>query len=228
MATLERASITITTDYSLSRKEWARSEKEQLEAAAAKARAKAGGDLVGETLQWQRADGYAVYMITSERPLRLAHVDICDGYSVERALIKGLTLGDVRAMVERERAWKAAARATNDIYDNLLPGETVHYHHGFGQFVRCEVVEAQEDIDEGYLSLEKGEICLKEVALVGNWREYDLQHDSYHVRGVREGRLFKPNGSNLYENPRATGARSHGDPSQLEPLGVIGQQELFG
>lgn len=218
MATLERKSIEIHTDYSLPRKEWARREQEQLAAAAAEARAKADGDLVGETVQWQRADGYAVYMVTSERPLRLAHVDICDGYTVERALIKGLTLGDVRAMVEAERRWREAVDATNDIYDHLVPGRIVHYHNAFGQFVRCEVVAAQEDIEDGVLNLEKGEICLKPVALVGNWREHDLQHDSYHVRRIREGGVFKPNGSNIYENSRATGARSHGDPSQMTPL----------
>lgn len=228
MARLERTSIRIDTDYSLSRKEWLRQEKEQLDAAAEAARAKHQGDAVGELLRWQRCDGYAVYMVTCERPLRLAHVDICDGYTVEASLIRGLDLATVRAMVDRERAMQAFFKKGDDFYDGLETGSIVHYHNGFGEFVRCEVVEAPDDVDEGILQIDKGEKCLKEVALVGKWKDYDLRSDGYHMRGVREGRLFKPNASNIYENPAATGARDHGDPSRLAPLGISGQQELFG
>jgi len=228
MARLERKSIVITTDYSLPRGEWQRREEAQLAEAAEQARSNASGDTVGETLRWPRADGYAVYMVTSESPLRLAHVDICDGYTVEPALIRGLTLRDVRGMVESNRARKQAFAATMDIYNHVAPGDTVHYHDAFGQFVRCEVVVAQDNIEDGILSLEKGEICLRPVALVGNWRGHDLRHDSYHVRRIREGGVFKPNGSCIWENPKAPCRRRFDDPTGLEPLEVPGQQDLFG
>ena len=60
-------------------------------------------DLVGEIIRWQRADGYAEYMIANTEPLRLIHLEMDDAYEVEPALIRGLTLEDVTAMVEQER-----------------------------------------------------------------------------------------------------------------------------
>ncbi len=219
MAKLDPGSIKIETDYSRPRREWIRREEEQIEAAAAQARTKAAGDTVGELLRWPRADGYALYMVTSEKPLRLAHVDVGDGYSVENSLIRGLNLADVRSMVDQARRWKQAFEATNDIYDEMQPGQIVHYHNAFGEFVRCEVVVAPDD--EACVHAEKGETCLKPIALVGKWRAHDLRHDSYHATSVREGRLFKPNGTCIYENPQASGARSHGDPSQMAPLDIL-------
>lgn len=103
MAQLARKSIVIETDYSLSRDEWVAQEKAQLESAATAARAKAPGGTVGGLLRWQRADGHAVYMVTSERPLKIAHVEVGDGWNIEPALIRGLRLAEVQAMLESER-----------------------------------------------------------------------------------------------------------------------------
>lgn len=226
MARLDRDSIRIDVDYALPHKQRARQEKELLEAAANRARARHSGDAVGEMLRWQRADGYAVYMVTRESPLTLAHVDVCDGYTVEGALIRGLDLATVRRMVEAERKMREYFERADDFYEELEVGQIVHYHDAFGQFVRCEVVVAPDD--EACVHAEKGEKCLREIALVGNWKDRDLRSDSYHMRGVREGHLFKPSAGCIYENPEATNARRHGDPSRLAPLGVSGQQELFG
>lgn len=219
MARLKNRSIRIDTDYSLSPQEWQAQEKRQLDRAAARARANSPGDLVGELLRWQRADGHAVYMVTSERPLTLAHVDVGDAYFVEGALIRGLTLGDARAMVEQERRWREHMERAEDFYDELEVGSTVHYHNGFGSFVRCEVVKAPDD--EACVHAQEGDTCLRPVALVGNWREHDLQHDSYHVEEIREGRLFKPSASNIYENPDAESTHRHGDPSAMTPLDFV-------
>lgn len=73
-------------------------------------RAKNSGDLVGEEVRWPRADGYARYIITREEPLTLAHLDIGDAWRVEPALIRGLRLADVRAMVDHERRLAALFR----------------------------------------------------------------------------------------------------------------------
>jgi hypothetical protein len=226
MARLAPSSIEVHTDYSLPRKAWIASEQAQLDAAAEEAKRVSPGGLVGETVRWPRADGYAVYMIVRQEPLMLAHVNICDGYSIESALIRGLTLTDVRKMVERERALRHFFEHTNDFYDELEVGQVVHYHNGFKEFVRCEVVEAPDD--DACVHAEKGERCLRPVALVGGWGTHDLRSDGYHMKGVREGRLFKPNASCIYENPEATQVRRHEDPAQLEPLGIRGQQEMFG
>ena len=224
MARLDRKSIVISTDYGSA--DWRKDEEGQLEAAAHLAREASPGDAVGELLRWHRADGYAVYMVTCERPLRLAHVDICDGYTVEAALIRGLDLATVRAMVEHERKMRHHLEHANDFYKGLEAGSIVHYHNGFKEFIRCEVVEAPDD--EACVRAEKGERCLRPLALVGGWGSYALLADAYHMRMIREGSLFKPSASCIYENPEAKQVRRHEDPRQLAPLCVQGQQELFG
>jgi len=224
MARLDPKSIVINTDYRS--KGWQEDEQRQLEAAAKRAKAESPGDTVGELLRWGRADGYAMYMVTCEQPLRVAHVDIGDAYSVEGSLIRGLRLATVRAMVERERKMRHHFEHANDFYNELEVGSIVHYHNGFKEFVRCEVVEAPDD--DACVHAKKGERCLRPLALVGGWDQHDLRADGYHMRMIREGSLFKPSVSCIYENPEATHVRRHEDPSQFEALGVAGQQELFG
>jgi hypothetical protein len=118
-----------------------------------------------------------------------------------------------------------------DFYDSLALGQIVHYHDGFGQYIRCEVVTAghpRENVD--HYAVKDGEKCLKELALVGTWRADDLASRSYHVRGILESRLFKPNASCIWEYPqfnRRRGATMLADPTQLEPLTIKGQQEMF-
>lgn len=71
------------------------------------AEADANNSLVGQTLKWQRADGYAIYIVTSVRPLTIQHVDIGDAWTIEPALIRGLNRADIEIMVERERSLRA-------------------------------------------------------------------------------------------------------------------------
>lgn len=61
------------------------------------------GRLKGCTLKWQRGDGWALYVVTKERPLTLAWVPFGDCWQVEYPLIKGLDTADVREMVENQR-----------------------------------------------------------------------------------------------------------------------------
>tara|TARA_Y100000310_G_scaffold280329_1_gene299985 strand:- start:328 stop:630 length:303 start_codon:yes stop_codon:yes gene_type:complete len=53
-------------------------------------------DLTGSILRWQRADSWAYYVVTKHSPLTIAHIDICDGWRIEPALIRGLRITDVR------------------------------------------------------------------------------------------------------------------------------------
>jgi hypothetical protein len=97
----------IDTDYDLV--DWEAREKDetrQIEELKEKLKAAHPGNYVGELLRWQVADGYACYIVVQERPLQVAHLDVGDGYCVDPILIRGLRMDDVRAMVERERAWE--------------------------------------------------------------------------------------------------------------------------
>ena len=60
------------------------------------------GELVGEELRWQRADGYARYIITREKPFCIAHLNIGDGYQVEPETIRGFRLIDAKVQIGRE------------------------------------------------------------------------------------------------------------------------------
>lgn len=205
-------------------------ETKWLDELKAKLRAKNAGALVGETVKWSAADGYAVYIITKQRPLTLKHVALGDAYQTNGATIRGFRLQDAKAQVESDRKWKAYAderrRTHKDFYEGLNVGAVVHYHNSFGQFVRCQVVIAPVATD-GHGSFKKGDKVLKQVALVGNWRAHDLHPDSYHRRSIREGTLMRPGAQNVYECSEADDARCHGDPRGMEAIEFKGQQELF-
>lgn len=121
----------------------------------------------------------------------------------------------IEAVLTWEEHAKRIERKHEGFYEGLDDGQVVHYHDGFGAYVRCHVVRAEEDV-KGIAGIKKGERCLRKVALVGNWRH--LGSHSYHVKGVEEGRLFKPNASNIWENPEASCRRKQPDPRHLAPL----------
>lgn len=80
------------------------------------------------------------------------------------------------------------------LYKGLNAGTIVHYHNGFGQFVRCKVLADKQ---------------LTSMALVGNWRSHDLPSRGYdgeinypyHCKNVmaQEEESWRPHGSNIYE-----------------------------
>lgn len=106
MARQAARSIEIPYDHEL--RDWTEQNRRYeaaLKEAADAARAKSPGDMVGETLRWQVADGYAVYMVVKQKPLTVAHVNEGDGYQVDPIMIRGLRLSDVRERVAGEKAF---------------------------------------------------------------------------------------------------------------------------
>lgn len=63
-------------------------------------------DLTGSLLRFQRADGYAFYLVTKHKPLTLQHVAIGDAWWVEPETIRGLLERDVRQQLQRAAAYK--------------------------------------------------------------------------------------------------------------------------
>lgn len=49
------------------------------------------------------ADGQAVYIVRSLKPLKLQHVNYCDNWEVDYALIRGLRRADVEARMSSVR-----------------------------------------------------------------------------------------------------------------------------
>jgi hypothetical protein len=82
-------------------------EQDYLDRLAARCQANGTSPLLGKVVRWQRADGYAEYMVWTTSPLALLHLPLGDAWQVEDALIRGLRVSDVRAMVERDSALNA-------------------------------------------------------------------------------------------------------------------------
>ena len=97
-------------------------------------------------------------------------------------------------------------------YASLDEGDIVHYNNGFKNFVRCEIVF---DADE-----QKNK--LKPIALVGEWRDYDLPkrqangevYNGYHVQQIIDGSTFEPNAGCIFE----AGTNHSDDPRSLPPI----------
>jgi hypothetical protein len=75
-------------------------EKEQQAIKDAESMYRKNGGICGEILRWPRGDGYAQYMVTSEKPFKVAFIPAGDAWAVEMALIRGLRLKDVKDMVK--------------------------------------------------------------------------------------------------------------------------------
>jgi hypothetical protein len=103
MATLLGTSIKIPFEPGKGIQEHDRLFEEIVGKAAAEARAKRPGEYVGEVIHFGVADGSASYMVVSEKPLNLQHIDYLDGYRVPFMMIRGLRLQDVQDMVEQNR-----------------------------------------------------------------------------------------------------------------------------
>lgn len=65
---------------------------------------------LGEVIRFQRGDGYAQFVVWNLEPLELIWLETGDAWDVEDALIRGLNIQDITAMVERNRNLQAALK----------------------------------------------------------------------------------------------------------------------
>lgn len=63
------------------------------------------GNIVGSMVRFHIADGYAVYVVASAKPLALLHLNgYCDGYAIPEAHMRGLKVADIQQKVRQEQA----------------------------------------------------------------------------------------------------------------------------
>ena len=115
------------------------------------------------------------------------------------------------------KLFESLADAGDKYYASLTPGQIVHYDNGGNEYVRCEVV-----VNNSMVPAKQ----LKPIALVGEWREWDLPHrmadgtvnPGYHAKDIADGKTMHPNASNIYEyrlnNPGKI------DPRPLAPISL--------
>jgi hypothetical protein len=126
---------------------------------------------------------------------------------------KSFRTSDIEASLRRALFFEQLGNEHNLFYASLTPGQIVHYHNGFGNFVRCEVVSGH------------GENALKPIALVGEWRSHDLPSRApdgsirrpYHVEKIAEGETMTPSYSLIFESP-CFNNRYDIDPRTLDPV----------
>jgi len=177
--------------------------------------------LEGAQVQFQVADGYAVYVVSKTNPLTLRHVPYGDAYQANEATIRGVNKETVRKELRWRRSFEKMGDSNADFYASLKVGQTVHYHNSFNCWVRCEVVRGESVRSKG---VEQN--VLKPVALVGDWKAWDLPkrmpdgsvHLGYHAESVVNGKVLTPDESMIWESGKM-GPR-YSDPSGLKPISL--------
>lgn len=164
------------------------------------------GDLVGKVVRFPYADGSAAYMVWNHRPFELIHLPIHDAWRLPEAHERGLRLSDIRAEVERSERLAALFAAKDSWWDEQPDGTILHYHNGFGEWVRGEV--------------ENGK--LRPTALVGD--KWNRGHGNYHARKIEEGNgAWRPDTGNVFEHPDFRRSDA-GDPTTMA---VIDHREFI-
>lgn len=128
------------------------------------------------------------------------------------------TREDVLSRASWDSIFDDLAKQRDNFWDSQEVGTVLHYHNGFGQFVRGEVVE----ID--------GEKRLMPKALVGAWSKSDLPsrtstgeiHYPYHAKKIIEQNdegAWQPSDGCVYESPSfSPPARNAADPRTLPEI----------
>lgn len=173
---------------------------------------------VNDTFQEPYADTIVTFTVMGKRP---GSEDVwnCEvlGDMDWAGMKRVFTTDQINKKMEAARAWKRTGDDSHDWWESRKIGEIVHYNNGFGAWVRGEIVQDGD--------LRK----MKPIALVGDWKSYDLPF--YNRRGEVETRggwvtevytgVFKPSrphASNMYENPQASCSKAGVDPRRLEPV----------
>lgn len=137
-------------------------------------------------------------------------------------VVKHFGTDEIRLALAWMAAFDSAKNGDDSFYESLPLGKIVHYHNSFGEFVRCEVVMASTEKSDG-----KAIKCLKPIALVGNWKGFDLPRRNrdgsielgYHAKKIVEGRCWRASASCVYESPRFSD-RAVSDPRKMEPISL--------
>jgi hypothetical protein len=173
------------------------------------------GLVPGKLVQWSVADGRASYLVkkVGVRSTELAHLPFGDGYGFAGvSQVKGklvIPSRVARYAAESQDMVTGIVDESDDYYNGLNPGQVVHYSNGFGQFIRCLVTKEKD---------------LLPLALVGEWKSYDLPHRhlngdiiwGYHAENILKEKVFHPHASNIYEFSKSLQGKL--DPRKLDAI----------
>jgi hypothetical protein len=144
----------------------------------------------------------------------------CPDYSGTQKLF---STSEITSILETAAAYKQVALDNDRWYKNLTVGSIVHYNNGFNNYVRCEVVRGVYNSSFESKKTTKVENHLLPIALVGDWKPYDLPKRrldgtielGYYAQHIVDKELMHPHTSSIYE---CTGRGL--DPRELEPISL--------
>lgn len=140
-------------------------------------------------------------------------------------------VSDVAHKLAAEKAMRERRAKADEFFAGLEIGSDVHYDHGFGQWVRCEVVAYNPDVHHVNglnRDMDTGRIVLRPYALVGPaWKPRDLPgwfvradgewiaRYCYHAGVIERGEVWRPDYACVYESGKVEPRK--GDPTTMEP-----------
>ena len=185
---------------------------------------------IGDTFRASYADSMPTFRVTKKAGpgVYLAIIEDDMDYS---GVEKAFTTQEIESSKQWAARFAKLAEADDDFWATVSEGDILHYNDGFGNFVRCEVVMGTEDNAGGVDRSENvGRLVMLPVALVGNWKQFDLANRrpdgsisyGYHARKVIEGNgAWRASTTCIYEAPDySRGYAKHPDPRTLPALSL--------
>ncbi len=172
--------------------------------------------LIGRTFNATVADSQSLFRVASTKG-RGVYVCIVDAGEY-KGTTRLFATKELESILRVAAAFDAAYARSDDYYAKVKVGDTVHYHHGFGEYVRCLVVEGTDG---------QGQM-LKPIALVGAWKDPVKRNpdgtlsESYMAQSIRKGAPWRPNAGCVFEAPEFTrqGVHTSVHPGTLAPINL--------
>jgi hypothetical protein len=135
-------------------------------------------------------------------------------------VVKLFSTDEIRRSLAMASFFNESRNKSKGFYGEAKLGSVVHYHNSFGEYVRCEVVLGMT----AHSGTNKVK-CLKPLALVGDWKSWDLPrrerdgsiYYGHQASSIMEGSCFEPHASNIWESPEFD-RRGRPNPTKLPAL----------
>ncbi len=185
----------------------------------------------GTTFSYPHADSNSLFTVVEKRGADTYQCEVKahpqHGTMIDWLGVKKVFGGEeIRGALNYSKTLSALSSRADNFWASRTVGEIVHYHNGFGQYVRGEIVATPDGMK------------MRPTALVGAWT-HDLPKRgrngeviiSYHVKKIRAGELMSPNDGFMFESPnfsRPMGASADFDPTKTEALDISDPAPLGG
>ncbi len=169
---------------------------------------------IGTKFHYHYADGNCLWTVTKQRGRDTFECVIEDDLDYAGA-IKVFGIEEIEASLQFDKSWSERHEQHVDWWEEQPLGRIIHYNNGFNNFVRGAIVV-----------LGGGEKGLLPLALVGDWRGYDLPRRypdgrvelGYYAKKIQEGDAWRPHSGCVFECPEYSYSTRSIDPTDLLPI----------